>query len=142
MPERDVPSDLHALWQQLPSSSGVKDLHEEDSRTQEAVAWMSQAWTCMPIPSVSAPPRKLRPSRFVLATAAALLFGALLFLTDPTTEQQPDATTTLIAAAPQTPISPRLIETSVQRTQVLSGKVRLTMLHSQGPPTSTPKTEF
>jgi hypothetical protein len=103
---------------------------------------MAQAWTSMPVPSAQAPPRKLHPHRFVLTTAAALLIGALLFLTATQPEEQPFTAPTLVAAAPQATIAPRLIETSAQQTQVLSGKVRLTMLHAQGPPTSTPNTEF
>lgn len=142
MPDSKRTSELHDLWQQLPIPSAVKPLQEEDALTRDAVAWMDQAWITLPLPQTPARPRKLLVGRFVLMTAAALLLGAILFLNGPNSEPQGSAPPTLIATAPQRVPTPRLIETTAQQTQVLSGKVRLTMLHAQATPTSTPSTEF
>lgn len=142
MPDRDPCVDLEGLWQQLQSPSPVRSLQEEDAQTQGAVAWIAQAWTAIPTPAIPRRPRKLRIARLVVPMAAALLFGALLLLTEPESLPPGPETTARLASAPPRSPSPRLLETSQHQTQVLSGKVRLTMLRGQESPTSTPTTEF
>jgi hypothetical protein len=152
MPDRDPLQHLHDAWQQLDSPPAARTFSEEDDITRDAVDWASAAWQKIEVPAVRLPRPKasFRFYKQALAAAAVLLLSTLMLLHEPTTGDPQDShkvvqispsTPAIVApdAAPAAPIaiSPRLIASTDEKVEILSGTVRLTMLRG---PSSSAKT--
>ncbi len=144
MPERDPFDALQESWQQAGSPPAVRALDEEDSTTQQAVEWMSNAWQQLEVPTAALPSRhrKVNPWKWMaLPAAAALLITLRVFMNTPQPSPDDIAPTDLVASATDSPATApepapaQLLASNTQHVQMRSGKVRLTML--RGNDTST-----
>jgi len=134
VPEKDPLDQLQEAWAQMDVPAAERDLLEEDSLTQESVAFLQQAWRQVETPQIVLPrlSRLLRILTYVASAAAALLVSALVFFMQPKTPHKDIASPSVMASANELPSAPKLIENNQKEVQVLAGKVRLTMLRKSG----------
>ena len=155
MSERDPLDSFKDQWQRMDPPSAVRSLEEEDALTQEAVAWMAKGWSQIETPEASIPrrPRALRIRNYSMAIAAALLIGVVTFWTSQQNWREKSKALNLVVSAPdpevqhlstdsssaaqpplpvKEPVAPLLIANTEDQVQVLSGRVRLTMLRDPG----------
>lgn len=157
MSDRDPLDLLQEAWQSLPAEESTPSLKDSDSTTQQSVAWMRDAWQQMEIPVAALAKRRRILSwrswslSAVAAAAAALLISALIFLNSqdsiskdlepnhvtvngvgPTLPTAPDSPPDPPLEPPTQPdaATPKLLAATPDRVEVLSGRVRLTMLRS------------
>lgn len=165
MPNPDPLDALKDQWQTMLAPPAVRALEDEDAVTKAAVAWMAKGWSQIEIPPASLPrrPRVLRFRNTSLAIAAALLIGfAVLWTTQQTLQEEVDAPRLVVSAPAPLPEasqdsiatggqpslppakapSPILIANTQDQVQVLSGKVRLTMLRDPGISPDSKPTDF
>ncbi|MBL7008656.1 MAG: hypothetical protein ISR76_06630 [Planctomycetes bacterium] len=147
MPEPDPLDALRGAWDQLDAPPAVRELEQEDERTQAAVRWMAEAWRELGAPAAEPPagmarrPR-LRLLRSALLSAAAALLVAALGLFFPHLLLRGPTTTTVVQAPaepaspgiPEAPVAssaPALLSTQPDRVQLRAGTLRLTMLRAE-----------
>ncbi len=141
MAEFDPLDPLRDAWQQVEAPQADRDLCDEDAATQEAVQWMASAWQQVPIPefrSEQKPKSKPLLWRRLALAAAALLIATLSW---PKAEIADNQTKEIVAPPlPATPTAApaRLIANDDEKIEILSGKVRLTMLRG---PVASPETD-
>ncbi|PCJ51585.1 MAG: hypothetical protein COA70_13950 [Planctomycetota bacterium] len=143
MPERDPLERLQNAWANLDTPTMDRDLADEDSSTQESVAYLKQAWAQVEIPNVvlPQPARIWKKVGLWTSIAAALLVSALVFFMNPNATQKSMGQPSMTASAPERLSSPRLIATTKSQVQVLAGRVRLTMLRDPNISPSVPTTD-
>ncbi|NQU47680.1 MAG: hypothetical protein HQ519_03450 [Planctomycetes bacterium] len=141
MAEFDPLDPLRDAWQQVEAPQADRELSDEDAATQEAVQWMASAWQQVPIPefrSEQKPKSKPLLWRRLALAAAALLIATLSW---PESEIADNQTKEIVAPPPPpAPATPRarLIANDEEKIEILSGKVRLTMLRG---PVASPDTD-
>jgi len=138
MAEHDPCRDLREVWQQVDAPSAAPCLSDQDELTRNAVQWMSTAWQQIEIPAARLPQRRpsFRSWKMPLAAAALLVISSVILLQKP--QPEPSSVTTqtaaqvhpLASAVVPNPgqLAPRLIASTEQKVEILSGHVRLTML--------------
>ncbi len=152
MSNSDPMDHLHDAWRQMDTPPVTRKLNEEDATTQEVVNWMEQAWQQVEVPVVELPRRGSLISfrKWALAgaaaVAAALLISVINFL-NPQSGILTDGNSINIAVDRPTvpedlqvddPIADvsqlttsKLIANTPEKVEILSGRVRLTMLRGQ-----------
>ncbi len=166
MSERDPLDLLQNAWQTMPSEDATPSLEDSDSLTQDTVTWMAEAWQQMEIPAAELPKRQRilswRSLTVMASAAAALLISALILLNwsdqdgkdlephhvtvngveqdQPEVPVEPSDPTNGATAQPDKTAAPKLLAATPERVEVLSGRVRLTML-TPGPASDSQSTD-
>jgi hypothetical protein len=141
MAEFDPLDQLRNAWQQVEAPQADRELSDEDATTQEAVQWMASAWQQVPIPefrSEQKPKAKPLVWRRLALAAAVLLIATLSWPKSEIADNQTEET--VAPLPPETPSAPpaRLIANDEEKIEILSGKVRLTMMRG---PVASPETD-
>ncbi len=152
MSKSDPLDHLRDTWQQVDTPPVTRRLEDEDEATRKVVNWMEEAWRQVEIPAADLPPQQplLQLRKWTLpstaALAAALLISAIM-LWDPRPEilsesessqlavDRPSETKEQRADGPLRKASQlttsTLIANAPEKMEILTGRVRLTMLRGQ-----------
>ncbi|MHC5064787.1 MAG: hypothetical protein ACYTG5_12530 [Planctomycetota bacterium] len=128
VPEQELLSDLQQAWSDLGETAPCRELQAEDAETQRCVEWLRKAYQSQTAPTLKA--RRVRRQRIPmrLAAAAILLLGAALVITiNPFGSASPEGD----EGRNRSTLNPRLIRTTAASSELLAGRVRLTLINPE-----------
>lgn len=124
--DRDLMRDLQQAWTDLGQVAPARELDQEDAETRRSIDWLrraylSQAPAAMPIRRIPGRPLLMR-----VAIAAALLVSGLILFT-----QRPFDSAGGDLERPSPSLKARIIHSNDERSELLAGRVRLTLVHKE-----------